>query len=287
MANLIDLHIHSTASDGSCSPSEVVRMAKEQGLEALALTDHDTLLGLEEAEEKAKELHIECIRGCELSTKYLDTDVHVLGLYIPKDSTLLRELRQELDIFIERRNVRNKKIVQKLQEHGINITLKEVEEEAGGKVIARPHFAAVLIQKGIVNSAKEAFDKYLAKGQIAYMPREAITPLHAVELLSNAKCVPVLAHPKLIKCSEAECTELIEELIPAGLKGIEAYHSAHSFEDEHKYLTLARTYNLCVSGGSDFHGKSKPDIKIGTGKGSLRVPACILNGIKNARPVQY
>ncbi len=286
MADLIDLHIHSTASDGSCSPSELVRTAKKQGLKALALTDHDTLSGLEEAEENAKEVQIEFIRGCELSAKFLDTDVHILGLYIPKDKGLIRELSQELDIFIERRNARNKKIAEKLQEHGIDVTLNEVEREAGGNVIARPHFAAVLMQKGIVSSAKEAFDKYLGKGCIAYQPRESITPLHAVELLRNAKSVPVLAHPRLIKCSEAECRELIEELIPAGLKGIEAYHSAHSFEDEHKYLQLAQTYSLCVSGGSDFHGKSKPDIKIGTGKGSLRVPACILQGIKNARPPQ-
>lgn len=284
MSNLIDLHIHSTASDGSLSPSDVVLLAKKQGMDAIALTDHDTLEGLEEAEEKARELNVEFIRGCELSAKFLDTDVHVLGLYVPKEKELIQDLQEELKIFIERRNTRNKKIVQKLQNLGIDITLRDVEEEAGGKVIARPHFANVLLRKGAVTSAKEAFEKYLAKGKLAYVSRESISPHHAVEILTKAGCVPVLAHPRLIKCSEQELIGLIEELIPLGLKGIEAYYTAHSFEDEHYYLKLAEKYGLCVSGGSDFHGKSKPDINIGTGKGSLRVPACILKGIKEHIP---
>ncbi len=283
MAELIDLHTHSTASDGSFSPREVVELAKKQGLKALALTDHDTLSGLFEAEEKAKELDMEFVRGCELSAKFLDTDVHVLGLYLPKDNSLLEDLEKELDIFIERRNTRNKKIIQKLQEQGIDITLKDVEEEAGGKVVARPHFANVLLQKGAVTSIKEAFDKYLAKGKSAYVPREPITPEHAVEILTEAKAVPILAHPKLIKCSEQERITLIETLIPLGLKGIEVYHPVHSFEDERYYLELAHKYSLCISGGSDFHGKSKPDIQIGKGKGGLRVPACILDDIKKCR----
>ena len=192
-------------------------------------------------------------------------------------------MEKELDIFIERRNTRNKKIIQKLQKQGIDITLKEVEEEAGGKVVARPHFANVLLQKGAVTSIKEAFDKYLAKGKSAYVPREPITPEHAVEILTKAKAVPILAHPKLIKCSEQERINLIETLIPLGLKGIEVYHPVHSFEDERYYLELAHKYSLCISGGSDFHGKSKPDIQIGKGKGGLRVPACILDGIKKYR----
>lgn len=284
MSNLIDLHVHSTASDGSLSPSEVVELAKKQGLLALSLTDHDTLAGLDKAEEKARELDIEFIRGCELSAKFLDTDVHILGLFVPKDTALLQDLEKELSIFIERRNTRNKKIITKLQEHHVNITLEEVEQEAGGNVIARPHFASVLIQKGVVASTKEAFDKYLARGKLAYVEREVISPHHAVSILKEAKAVPVLAHSKLIKCSEQEYFNLIEELIPLGLKGLEVYHSVHSFEDERYYLGVAKKYNLCVSGGSDFHGKSKPDIKIGTGRGSLRVPACILDGIKKCRP---
>lgn len=284
MSNLIDLHIHSTASDGSFSPSEVVTLAKKQGLAALSLTDHDTLAGLAEAEEKAQELGIEFIRGCELSAKFLDTDVHILGLYVPKNKALLTNLEKELAIFIERRNTRNKKIVTKLQEHGINITLEEVEQEAGGNVIARPHFANALIKKGVVTSTKEAFEKYLARGKLAYVEREVISPHHAVTILKEAKAIPVLAHSKLIKCTEQEYFNLIEELIPLGLKGLEVYHSVHSFEDERYYLGVAKKYSLCISGGSDFHGKSKPDIKIGTGRGSLRVPACILDGIKKCRP---
>ena len=284
MSNLIDLHIHSTASDGSCTPSEVVSLAKNQGLAALALTDHDTLSGLLEAEEKAKELDIEFIRGCELSAKYLDTDVHIVGLYIPHDKALLQDLEKELDIFIERRNTRNKKIVAKLQEFGIHITLEEVEQEAGGTVIARPHFASVLIKKGIAANSKEAFDKYLARGKAAYVEREVISPQHAVSILKEAKIIPILAHSRLIKCTEQDYFQLLEDLIPLGLKGIEVYHPVHSFENERYYLGVADKYKLCISGGSDFHGKSKPDIKIGTGRGSLRVPACILDGIKQCIP---
>lgn len=284
MSNLIDLHVHSSASDGSFSPSEVVALAKKQGLAALSLTDHDTLAGLQEAEEKAQELGIEFIRGCELSAKFLDTDVHILGLYVPNDKALLKDLEKELAIFIERRNTRNKKIITKLQDLHINITLEEVENEAGGNVIARPHFANVLIQKGVVANTKEAFDKYLARGKLAYVEREFISPHHAVSILKEAKAIPVLAHSKLIKCTEQQYFNLIEELIPLGLKGLEVYHSVHSFEDERYYLGVAHKYNLCISGGSDFHGKSKPDIKIGTGRGSLRVPACILDGIKKCIP---
>lgn len=287
MADLIDLHIHSTASDGSYTPSEVVTLAQKQGLCALSLTDHDTLAGLHEAEEKAKELNIEFIRGCELSAKYLDTDVHILGLYVPKDRALLQDLEKELAVFIERRNTRNKKIITKLQEHHIDITLEEVEEEAGGNVIARPHFANVLVQKNVVANTKEAFDKYLAKGKLAFVEREVISPHHAVSLLKEARAVPVLAHSKLIKCTEQEYFNLIEELIPLGLKGLEVYHSVHSFEDERYYLGVAQKYHLCISGGSDFHGKSKPDIKIGTGRGSLRVPASILAGIKMLHGYKY
>lgn len=284
MTNLIDLHIHSTASDGSLTPSEVVLSAKKNGMQAIALTDHDTLSGLAEAEEKAAENGIEFIRGCELSAKFLDTDVHILGLFVPKEKHCLADLEKELEIFIERRNTRNKAIVRKLQELGIDITLEEVEKEAGGNVIARPHFANVLLQKKVIKTPQEAFTEYLGKGKKAYVPRESITPHHAVSLLAQAKAVPVLAHPRLINCKEEELTELIKELIPLGLKGIEVYHSAHSFEDERKYLEIAHNFGLCVSGGSDFHGRSKPDIEIGRGKGSLRVPACILDGIKKCIP---
>ena len=271
MPELIDLHIHTTASDGSFSPSEVVKLAHQAQLKAIAITDHDTLAGLDEAMQQAQELNIECIRGCELSTRYLNSDVHILGFFIPNEKEKIQELQENLNLFIERRNKRNTIIIQKLQENGIDITLDEIEKEAGGKVVARPHIANVLIQKKVVKDVREAFDNWLAKGQKAYVPREAITPHYAVELLHKSGALVVLADPRLINCTDIELQKLIEELIPLGLNGIEMYHSAHSFEDERKYLDLAVKYNLCVSGGSDFHGRCKPNIAIGKGKGSLRV----------------
>lgn len=284
MKELIDLHIHTTASDGSFSPTEVVILAHKAQLRAIAITDHDTLSGLDEAMEKAKELNIECIRGCELSTKYLNSDVHILGFFIPEENEKIQELQKNLDLFIERRNRRNTVIIQKLRDNGVDITLEEIEKEAGGKVVARPHIANVLLQKKVVKDVREAFDNWLAKGQKAYVPRESITPHYAVELLHRAGALTVLAHPRLITCSDQELENLIQELIPLGLNGIEMYHSAHSFDDERKYLDFATQYNLCVSGGSDFHGKSKPNIEIGKGKGSLRVPACILADMKKRIP---
>lgn len=285
MQELIDLHLHTTASDGSFSPSEVVTLAHKAKLKAIAITDHDTLSGLDEAKQKANELNIEFIRGCELSTRHINSDVHILGFFIPEEKEKIQELQENLNLFIDRRNKRNKIIIQKLQENGISITLEEVEKEAGGKVIARPHIANVLLQKKVVKDIREAFDNWLAKGQKAYVPREAITPHEAVKLLHNAGALAVLAHPRLITCTDEELQKLIEELIPLGLNGLEMYHSAHSFDDERKYLELATKYNLCVTGGSDFHGRCKPNIAIGKGKGSLRVPACILDEMKKRIPI--
>jgi len=283
MQNIIDLHIHSTASDGSFTPTQIVERAARLGLSAIAITDHDTVDGLEEGEIAAKKHNIEFIRGCELSTRHGIYDIHILGLWIPKDLDNYPEFLAAIQKFQNKRKKRNHEIIEKLQNLGISISLKDVENLAGGRVIGRPHFAHFLKNAGIVHSAEEAFQKYLGRDQKAYVPREAITPHEAVQLLTKIGATIVLAHPALTPCSAEELSTLLGELSPLGLHAIEAYHSAHSHKDERFLVELAAKHKLLLSGGSDFHGKSKKGIELGKGKGGLRIPYFVLEKMKAAR----
>lgn len=265
-----DLHMHSTHSDGTLSPRQLVTTAIEKGLCAIAVTDHDTFSGVAEAQAAGAEMGVRVISGVEISVEYGSKTVHMLGYCFDAG---VEKLRTGLDQILAGRNARNVKIVRKLNELGMAVTLEEIEDEAGGTVVGRPHIANVLIRRGYVKERQEAFDKYLAKGAAAYEERLKFSPVDAVGMIRKAGGVAVLAHPKYVPLQPAEDIEaVVKTLVDAGLGGIECHYSTHTPEETARYLELAEKYNLIVTGGTDFHGANKPDIQMGRGLGNLRVP---------------
>lgn len=274
---MIDLHVHSTHSDGTFTVQELVDYALEKGLSAIALTDHDTVDGLDEIIEYAKGKPIEVIPGIEFSTEYEGKDVHIVGLYIDyKGETFKTWLRD----FVDSRVTRNKKICIKLTEHGCPIDYDELVKRYPGAVITRAHFAAFLMEKGYVKSREEAFDRYIGDNAPCFLPREKVTPKDAIRIISEAGGISILAHPVLYKMSDARLDKLVRELADEGLIGIEALYSTYTAGDVRHIKSLANQYNLLISGGSDFHGANKPKIDLGTGHGSLEIPDEILDNLK-------
>ena len=289
----IDLHTHSTASDGSFSPSRLVGEARSLGLAALALTDHDTLEGLDEAERAVQEkgtrspdFSFEFIRGCELSSRCGPAEAHILGLWIGREERDVSDLKEKLAEVRAQRFRRNVAMAEKLRGLGFAVRLEDVEALAGGEVVARPHFAALLLRMGVVKSVREAFEKFLGYRGAAYVPRELMKPEEAVELLAGSGATVVLAHPMLMRCPVHELDELIARLKPHGLNALEAYHSEHGAADERVCVELAARHGLLLSGGSDFHGESKPLVRLGKGHGALRVSEAVLESLKRARMEQ-
>lgn len=282
MQERIDLHTHSTASDGTDSPAELVANARAAGLSALALTDHDTLSGLDEAEAAAKALELDFVRGVEISTRTEMGSMHILGLWVPRDASPLEETLSRLR---NKRSQRNVRMVAKLNELGIGITMEDVLREAGGESVGRPHMAMAMLKAGYIGDLREAFDKYLGSGGKAYLPKEVMRPEEAVSLMAGLGCCVVLAHPMAGGHFPAGWLEaLIRRLIPLGLCGLEAWHSDHSAADTSYLLGLARRLKLCVSGGSDYHGANKPRISLGRGYGGLFVPRSVLEDLRRCLP---
>lgn len=271
---MIDLHVHSNISDGTLTPSQVVDLAVEAGLKAIALTDHDTILGIEEALAKVKDyqqkgIDFTLIPGVELSVGYKKKDVHILGLFIDYHN---EEFISLLDNMVKERDERNVKMIANFQKDGIAITMEELKAESKDAVITRAHFAKLLVRKGYVSSTKEAFEKYLDEEGPYYVNRRYITPEQAVEAILQADGVPVLAHPMLYELPDEELEQLVSRLKDHGLQGIETIYSTYSPDEEQKVRVLAAKYQLKITGGSDFHGEVKPDISIGVGKGNLVIP---------------
>lgn len=276
----IDLHVHSTRSDGTYSPTELVDYAIKKGLAAFALTDHDCVDGLDEAIAYADSLRRtnpevpEVIPGVEFSTEYQGKDVHIVGLYIDYKSP---EFQKYLIDFVESRTLRNQKMCKLLQEGaGMDITYETLLETFPDCVITRAHYARYMMSKGYVKSISEAFERYIGDHCPYYMPREKVTPVQAIELILSAGGIPVLAHPVLYGMGKARLDSLVAELKDAGLIALEAIYSTYSASDEREMRTLAAKYDLCISGGSDFHGENKPKLDLGTGYGSLYVPYEVL-----------
>lgn len=273
---LIDLHTHTTASDGSCTPAELVRYAAGKGLKAIAVTDHDTLDGLPEAQREAKKLGLEVIPGVEISVDF-KPEMHMLGYFLQGDCSGIQGVLREL---AEKRAERNPKIVKRLNELGMEITMDEVEALSGNGITGRPHIARVMIDKGYAASVEEAFEKYLASGRPAYFSKEKLTPAQGIDAITKAGGLPVLAHPIFLNRSGQEMDALLRELAGAGLRGIEAYYSENTEEQTRELLQLAARHKLFVTGGSDYHGSFKPNIDIGVGKGNLTVPYGLLETMK-------
>ncbi len=261
MRKLIDLHMHSTASDGTYKPSQLVELAKEKGLSAIALTDHDTAAGVEEFLKKAKKLNMEAVAGIEISSLFEGyPEIHVLGYFIEPEN---KEVMEKLAFLQDARKVRNIKLISRLKELGFELTWEELEKEANGKLIGRPHIAALMVKKGFVKDTNEAFSKYIGNDGIAFVPKEKLTTPEAVSFLFENGIVPVLAHPTKIGMNTNDLIDFILLLKKSGLQGIEVIHSEISGKESRKLLELAYRFNLVPTGGSDFHGENKPFVKMG------------------------
>lgn len=259
MTMISDLHTHSTASDGQYAPSEMVRLAKECGLDVLALTDHDTLDGLDEALEAGKSLGVRVLRGVELGAREYRS-LHILGYGFSPDAPGLREVCAQMRIGRDERKYR---IIDFLREKGVEMSLDEVEELAGGDVIGRPHFARAMVRRGYVQSTREAFDRYLDTSEYQRIERQKPDARTCMEVIKAAGGKVSLAHPYQIGLEDEGLEALVKTLVGYGLDAVECYYPRHTLERQEFYLHLAGKYGLHVTGGSDFHGERvKPDIGI-------------------------
>ncbi len=279
----IDLHTHSTASDGTLSPTELVEYAYSKGLSAIALTDHDTTAGIKEAQAAAERMQsegkdIELIPGIELSSGYRGKEIHIIGFFIDPDNEYLQ---RRLAKFIINREKRNRQMCSLCTAKGLPISYEEMCEEFGDTVLTRAHFAKMMMKKGYVKSIKEAFDRYVGDGKPCFVSRKKITPMRAVEIIRKSGGFPVFAHPVLTGMSKQNLDELTGKLKAAGLMGIEAYYGTYTPSDERDIRALAEKYDLSPAGGSDFHGANKTHIEIATGTGRLFMPYDILEEIKS------
>jgi hypothetical protein len=255
----------------------VVGLAHQAKVTALAITDHDITSGIPEAIAAGEEHGIEVIPGVEISSIMGGSELHILGYFLDWQDRLLNERFKSLR---DSRHRRNPEIVDRLQNLGIDITYDEVRALAGSDSVGRPHIARALMDKGVVTSAKEAFDRFLGDGKPAYVPRELPSPAEAIHWIKAARGLAVLAHPTWVKLKEQTLAELVCGLKAEGLDGVEVYYSTHAARQTREYLSLAQQLGLLVTGGSDFHGLTKPDIEVGIGKGSLHIPATLLPKMK-------
>lgn len=293
----IDLHCHSTASDGRLTPAQLVEHAIQLGLKAVALTDHDTIAGLGLFHSAGRAHGLETVSGVEISCECHEKGVmHMVGLFVDAENQQFRAFLRQL---ADGRIARNPQIVRKLKDLGFAITMDEVEQEAaawraasaepaGGRVIGRPHIAAVLIRKGYVKDKQDAFDRYLAKGRAAYVPRFVASPEDSIAQIRQANGLAILAHPPYLQAqSDAELERIIVGLKARGLDGIEVYFSTHTAQQTALLERLAARHDLAVSGGTDFHGergRGGKDVELGRGVGrTLAIPYTVLEKLKERR----
>lgn len=306
----VDLHVHSNKSDGSKTPEELVQLAMAKGLSAFALTDHDTVDGIDAALAYVQKLHAESstvteatidattdattdvtpninacdipevIPGIELSTEYHGKDIHLVGLYIDHNSPAFRA---QLKHFVDSRIERNRKMCANLAAVGIDISYEKLVEAFPDSVLTRAHYAVYLVNNGYSLSKEDAFSQYLGDHTKYFVPREKITPEMGVELILQAGGVPILAHPILYRMSDARLDALVARLKAAGLVGIEAIYATYNQAEERQMRKLAEKYDLCISGGSDYHGDAKPGLEMGTGYGKLFVPEDLVDKLKKYR----
>ncbi|MCI0488051.1 MAG: PHP domain-containing protein [Blastocatellia bacterium] len=275
---IIDLHSHTVYSDGSDTPRDLVAMAASRGARAIAITDHDTVAGLEEGRAAAERIGIEFVDGIEISAEFSPGTMHILGYFINSGCARLKAQLEELK---NARDRRNPEIAARLQSLGIDISYDEVERLAGNEIVGRPHFARILLDRGYVDSIQDAFDRFLAKGAAAYVEKKRLSPADSIDLIHRAGGVAVLAHPYQLKLSSLEeLDRLVEDLAALGLDGIEAVYSRHSQDQRDMYAEMAERHHLLITGGSDYHGTYKPDIRLVEGLGDLQVPYSLLEKIK-------
>lgn len=255
-----DLHTHTVFSDGTITPKEMVKFAKNRGLFGVAITDHDTIKGISQGVEAGIEEGLEVIPGIEFSSSIMGEDVHILGYFININDEIFKENLEKLN---RSREERNKKIIENLRKYKIEITMDELEKEAQGDIISKLHISKLMWKKGYIDTIQSGFKQYLGKNGVAYEGHGNFTPHRAVEIINENGGVAVLAHPKLYTDSEVKLEKLIKELILKGLNGIEIQYPSFTKGERERYIALADKYNLVVTGGSDFHGDNRKEILLG------------------------
>ena len=278
---MIDLHTHSTASDGSDAPAVLMDLAGRHGLTAVALTDHDTVEGLAEAREAADGAGVRLIEGCELSCEVGPATMHLLVYFLADRPGPLQDRLSGLQAS---RLDRNRRIVGVLQDNGLDVTLDEILTEAGGGSVGRPHVAGVLLRKGYVSSVQEAFDVWLANGRPAYLERDRLLPAEAIGLAHASGAVAVLAHPTSLGFDGPVLEQFVAGLAADGLDGMECEYGRYPPDLRAALRAMADRLGLAVTGGSDYHGRYKPDLALGSGLGDLAVPDDLLDALEARRP---
>jgi len=274
---LIDLHVHSNISDGTLSPSNLAVYAKSKGLGVIALTDHDTISGVEKCTQKGLEIGLTVIPGIEFAASYAGREIHILGYYIDCNNTILNE---KLKFIIESRIQRNVMMLKKLDDLGLSITQEDLSLYSPSEaVLTRAHFATALLNKGYIKTRNEAFDKYIGRDNPAYVKRVRFSPNECIEIIHQAGGLAVVAHPLLYGFNPSEIDLMLQELAAIGLDGLETFYCTHSNENVLELLRLGLKYGLFPTGGSDFHGDNKPGLDIGVGYGELKVPDDILEAM--------
>lgn len=273
----LDLHVHSTYSDGTLQPGELVELAAAKGLKAISITDHDTTAGTAEALEAGRRVGLEVIPGIELSVVFGDQHMHLLGYFIDPVNV---GLHKALEAVQAARITRNIKIIDKIRSLGLEVRMSEVEKKSRVGQTGRPHIAQVLVEKNIARSMDDAFSRFLKRGAAAYVPRLMLDAEKAITLIREAGGLPVLAHPATIDNSLRKIPALLEQLVPAGLGGIEVYYPVHSAKNKKHLSALASRYDLVVTGGSDYHGDIRPGTMLAGGK-NVYVPYEILQQLKD------
>jgi len=280
---MIDLHLHSTASDGMLAPAVVVRRAREAGLSAIAITDHDTTAGVPEAMAEGARVGLEVVPGVEVSIGHAHT-FHMIGLFVDLEDHVLAEALERVR---DGRAERNRALVSRLGELSLPVTLREVREYAGGDVVARPHFARALVARGYVGTTKEAFDRHIGKGRPGYVDRFRLTAEETIGLIRGAGGVSVLCHPSTLRldmsgdgCGPDALLPFVIDLREKGLDAIEVFYPDHDPPTEASLRAIAREADLLESGGSDFHGHTKKDVRNGIGGARLDVPDAVLEALR-------
>ena len=278
-----DLHTHSNASDGSDTPSGLIKKAMAAGLKAVALTDHDTVAGIDEAMDEARHGNIEFVPGVELSVIHEKGNMHMLCYLMDHTDESFNATLEKLQ---QARGLRNERMLELLEKNGRPLTMEELKELAGDGQVGRPHFARAMVKRGYVASVAEAFERFLKRGAPAYVPKSILTAEDAIDVIHRAGGVAVLAHPCSLKTSSLQELEgIISSLAQHGLDGVECYYSEHGTNFTQKCIELAERYDLIITGGSDYHGKAKPHIAIGRGKGKLNVPYACATAIRRRKEI--
>ena len=279
MGKYIDLHTHSLHSDGSMTPKELVNHAKQKGLAAISLTDHDCINGVEEAMAEGEKIGLEVVPGIELSVQS-KTETHILGYDINiKADAIQNVLPEILRVRIER----SAQIEENLKKQGIDVSYAEALKLAPGGIVGRAHFARVMVEKGYCASVKEAFDFYLSSGKKGFSSRQYLTDEEAIRVIKESGGISFVAHLHLIRLSDDELFNYLKRLKKAGLDGIEGYYTEYTDDMQKKYMEMANELSLGISGGTDFHAKSKPHIEIGIGLGNMKIPYEVLEKIRDIK----